>query len=120
MRFKDWKELKRFCPITNGIWNKELLYEYLVQSCNQNLSTQIEAFFLKYRNDGRLAELLFSFLMNADYDGSDSQIGAARLLAKMDRQLLKDKKELLLKAQENEVYWKRPFPQDEDLKWLEE
>lgn len=119
MQFKDWEELKRLCPITNGAWNKEFLYEYLVQSCNQNFSKQIEAFFLKYRNDERLADLLFSFLLDNDYDGSDSQMGAAYFISKMDKQLLKGKKELLLKAQKNEVHWKRPFPHDEHLEWFE-
>lgn len=119
MQFKDWRELKSLCPIKNGTWNKEFLYEYLVQSCNQNFSKQIEAFFLEYQNDGQLADLLFSFLLNDDYDGSDAQAGAARFISKMDKQLLKVKKDLLMKAQENKVYWKRPFPHDEHLEWLE-
>lgn len=119
MQFKDWKELQSLCPITNGIWNKEFLYEYLVQSCNQNFSKQIELFFVKYQDDEQLADLLFSFLLNDDYDGSDAQMGAAHFIYKMDKQLLKVKKELLMKAQENEVYWKRPFPHDEHLEWFE-
>ncbi len=45
-------------------------------------------------------------------------MGAARIISKMDRQLLQAKKELLLQAQSNEVYWKRPFPDAENLDWL--
>ena len=63
--------------------------------------------------------MLFSFLLDDYYDGSDCQMGAARLISKLDRQMLRTKKELLLKAQENEVYWKRPFPPGADnLDWL--
>ena len=119
MQFKDWEELSRLCPVTDGTWEQERLYEYLVQSCNRKFEIQIEAFFQAYRNDGELADLLFSFLLSDDYDGSDAQMGAAHVLSGMDRQLLQAKKELLLRAQANEVKWKRPFPQDEHLAWLE-
>ena len=119
MQFEDWQELKQLCPIIDGTWNEEFLREYLVQSCNRNFSKQIETFFLEYRNDGQLADLLFSFLLNDDYDGSDAQMGAAYFISKLDKQLLKTRKALLLKAQKNEVYWKRPFPQDAHLEWLE-
>ncbi len=78
----------------------------------------IDRFFDDYLNDENLADMLFSFLLNDDYDGSDSQMGAARIISKMDRQLLQAKKELLLQAQSNEVYWKRPFPDAENLDWL--
>ncbi len=119
MYYKTWEELQKVCPITNGTWDKERLYEYLVQSCYQ-FSTQIETFFMEYQNDEDLADLLFSFLFDDNYNGSDSQMGAAHVLQKMDRQLLRKKKGLLLKAQTNEVFWKRPFPHDAHLEWLEE
>lgn len=38
----------------------------------------------------------------------------------MDCQLLRKKKDLLLKVQANEVDWKRPFPHDEYLEWIDE
>ena len=120
MYFTTWDELKKRCPVVDGRWNAEFLYEYLVASCNQSFSMQIDTFFMEYQNDEKLVELLFSFLLDEDYDGSDSQMGAARQLSKMDRQLLKKKKDLLLKAQSNEVFWKRPFPHNEHLEWLEE
>lgn len=122
MYYSTWEELQKVCPIVDGTWDKERLYEYLVQSCYQ-FSEQIENFFMEYRNDEKLADLLFSFLFDDDYDGSDSQIGAARVISRMDHQLLRKKKDLLLKAQASEVYWKRPFPpflNDEYLEWLEE
>lgn len=119
MHYKTWKELQKVCPIVDGTWDKERLYEYLVQHCYR-FSEQIEIFFMEYRNDEGLADLLFSFLFDDEYDGSDSQMGAARVLQKMDRQLLRKKKDLLLKAQANEVDWKRPFPHDEYLEWIDE
>ena len=72
----------------------------------------------KYQNDESLADLLFDFLLNDDYDGSDCQIGAAIYIARMDRDLLQRKKDLLLQAQKNEVHWKWPFRENESLDWL--
>jgi len=113
------EELKRMIPICDGIWNKDDLYEYLVMSCNMDFEEYMNRFFDDYLDDENLADMLFSFLLDDAYDGSDSQMGAARLIAKLDRRVLQAKKELLLKAQENEVYWKRPFPPGEDgLDWL--
>lgn len=118
MFFSSPEELKGIIPICNGIWNKDYLYEYLVWNSNIRFQEYINCFFDNYLNDENLADMLFSFLLNDDYDGSDCQIGAARLISKMDRQLLQTKKELLFKAQSNEVYWKRPFPNAKNLDWL--
>lgn len=117
MHFRDWEELSKFCPVENGVWNKEYLYEYLVQSCGK-FSKYIDEFMEKYLKDEALAELLFDFLLDDYYDGSDSQMRAARYIARMDKELLKKKRELLLKAQKNEVKWKRPFQDEEYLEWL--
>ncbi|MCM1044499.1 MAG: hypothetical protein NC417_03215 [Candidatus Gastranaerophilales bacterium] len=119
MYFSSPEELKKIVPICDGVWNKDYLYEYLVWSCNARFKEYTNRFFGDYLNDENLADILFSFLLDDYYDGSDSQMGAARLISKLDRQLLLAKKELLLKAQENEVYWKRPFPPGaENLNWL--
>lgn len=119
MYFSSPEELKNIIPICDGVWNKDFLYEYLVWSCNIRFVAYIDRFFSDYLNDENLADMLFSFLLDDYYDGSDSQMGAARLISKLDRQLLEAKKELLLKAQENEVYRKRPFPPGtENLDWL--
>ena len=115
MYFRSPEDLQAIVPIRNGIWNKDDLYEYLVWSGNVRFQAYISSFFNSHLRDENLAELLFSFLLSEEYDGSDCQMGAARLIAKMDRQVLCAKKELLRKAQENEVYWKRPFPGAEDL-----
>lgn len=120
MYFSSPEELKSIVPISNGIWNREYLYEYLAWYSNMAFKNYISDFFQDYLDNADLAELLFSFLLDDYYDGSDCQMGAARLVAKMDQRLLKSKKELLRKAQKNEVYWKRPFPYDERLEWLEE
>ncbi|MDE7222498.1 MAG: hypothetical protein K2O34_01800 [Acetatifactor sp.] len=113
MHFKDWEELSKLCPLESGIWNKEKLYEYLVQSC-YHLSDHIDAFMEKYQKDEALAGLLFDFLLDDYYDGSDSQMGAAKYIARLDRELLKKNRESLLRAQENEAAWKRPFHNGED------
>ena len=84
----------------------------------RNINKYIEDFFEMHLADEELLDLLFSFLLDDYYDGSDCQMGAARIIAKMDRQLLKRKTTLLLQAQENEVYWKRPFPNNEHLDWI--
>lgn len=118
MCFATWEDLEKICPIENGIWNENSLYEYLVQSCNHDYHLLLDDFFAQYQCDEALAELLFSFLLNDDFDGSDSQIGAAYYIAKLDKELLRKKKELLLLAQKNEVRWKRPFQDDSYLEWL--
>lgn len=118
MYFDSPEELKKIIPICDGVWNKDYLYEYLVWRCNINFVKYIDHFFNDHLDDENLADLLFSFLLDDYYDGSDCQRGAARIISKLDRQVLQSKKELLLKAQGNEVYWKRPFPNAEDLDWL--
>lgn len=118
MYVTSFEQLRPLTPYQNGVWNREHLYQYLVHSCNKSVRRDIDAYFEQFRSDRELAELLFSFLLNDDYDGSDSQIGAAYYLARMDHNVLRSYKTLLLKAQENEVFWKRPFPKDEHLQWL--
>lgn len=59
-----------------------------------------------------------TFLLNDDFDSLDSQLGAAYYIATLDKELLKNKKDLLLQAQKNEVEWKRPFQCDKYLEWL--
>lgn len=76
-------------------------------------------FFEHHLRDNQLAFILLSeFLLNEDYGGSDSQLGAAVILRKMDRSTLKANRELVLMVQKNEVYWKRPCNENDDLKWL--
>ena len=118
MYFKSIEDLKAIEPVIYGTWNKEYLYEYLVWSCNNRFREYIDAFFANYEDDEKLVDLLFEILLDDYYDGSDSQMGAARYIRKMSRNLLRCKKDLLLKAQGNDVTWKRPFPNDEDLTWL--
>lgn len=119
MYFSCPTDLNKIVPISDGIWNKEYLYEYLVWHSNIAFKKYINDFFQNYLDNEALADLLFSFLLDDYYDGSDCQMAAARLLSKMDKKILQSKKELLIKAQENEVYWKRPFPYDEHLEWFE-
>lgn len=119
MYISSLEELRKIEPIKNGKWKKKNLYEYLVWHCSETFQPYISGFFEKYRSDEKLLDLLFDFLLNEEYDGSDCQMAAAVLIGKMDKQLLKQRKELLLQAQKNDVLWKRPFP-DENLDWLKE
>lgn len=118
MYFSSANDLMSIPPVSGGVWNKDILREYLIWHSNSNFTQYIEDFFEMHLADEELLDLLFSFLLDDYYDGSDCQMGAARIIAKMDRQLLKRKKTLLLQAQENEVYWKRPFPNNEHLDWI--
>lgn len=118
MRFSSWNELQKLTPVQNGVWNKDRLYEYLVQSCAVSYEKQMSEFFSMYEDDGALADLLFDILLDDDYDGSDCQMGAAHYIARLNRDVLRRKKSRLLEAQANEVYWKRPFQNDDYLKWL--
>ncbi len=118
MYFSSPEELEKIIPVCDGVWNKEYLYEYLVWNSNIRFKEYINSFFEDHLNDENLADLLFSFLLDDDYDGSDCQMGAAHFISKMDRHLLQTKKELLLQAQSNEIGWKRPFSHDENLDWL--
>lgn len=92
MYYQNWSELKKFNPVKDGKWDQELLYEYLVSSCYKNFRQPLNDFFSSYQNDEALAELLFDFLLNEEYDGSESQIGAAFYLSKFDKTILKRKK----------------------------
>lgn len=118
MRFDSWDALKKKAPFYAGAWDQDKLKEYLIQFCDMRFSLRIQLYFAQYRNDGALADLLFAFLLNDDYDGSDCQIGAAYFISKLDRNVLKERKAWLLKAQESEVFWRRPFQTDEYLEWI--
>jgi len=118
MRFASWEELKEQDPFCDGEWDKCRLAEYLIQSCNRKFKLQIEQYFAKFQGDGALADLLFEFLLDDDYEGSDCQIGAAYYLGKMDKAVLKARRELMLKAQADEMLWRRPFQNDDYLEWI--
>ena len=112
--------LAKNIPYLNDKWIIQYLYEYLVEvnvhDGEENIALN---FFEHHLRDNQLAFILLSeFLLNEDYDGSDSQLGAAVILRKMDRSTLKANRELVLMVQKNEVYWKRPCNENDDLKWL--
>lgn len=118
MRFDSWDALKKEAPFCAGAWDQDKLKEYLVQFCDIRFSLPIKLYFAQFRNDRALADLLFTFLLNKDYDGSDSQIGAAYFISKLDRSVLKERKAWLLKAQESEVFWRRPFQTEDYWEWI--
>jgi len=62
-------------------------------------------FFNNYKCDEVFADLLFDILLDDDYDGSDAQIGAAYYISKLDKSVLKMKKEKLLQAQKKMMYF---------------
>ena len=60
-------------------------------------------------DDEELAELLFSFLLDDDYEGSDSQTGAAFYIAKLNREVLKKKKDKLLMPSASKISLSHSF-----------
>ena len=112
------KELLENPPYVDGVWDTDKLYEYLVyiNTYGDNLAKR---YFKNHLSDPKLAEVLLrEFSLNDVMDGSDAQLGAAVVLRMMDRDALRANKELVLEAQKNEVYWKRPRPEDDDMSWL--
>ena len=64
-----------------------------VRSCDGKFAERLDAFFMKHRNDAVLAGLLFDFLLDEAYSGSDCQKGAAYYIARLDKELLRNEKE---------------------------
>ncbi len=113
------KEIRQNVPYCCGEWNHKYLYEYLVEVNYAPLDYYILNYFKSYSDDKELAHILLQdCLLNDYYDGSDSQMGAAVILRRMDRSALIANKELVLLAQQNEVFWKKPCAEDDDLSWL--
>lgn len=87
MYCENWEVPERDCPLKDGKWDKEALYEYLVWSCSKKFRQPLDDFFSRYQGDRELARLLFDFLLDDEYDGSDCQMGAAYYIAKLDRKI---------------------------------
>ncbi len=120
-RTQKAKELKQNIPYSNGEWNHKYLYEYLVEVNYNDLCYIPFDFFKPHFDDKELARILLQdFLLDDSYDGSESQLGAAVILRMMDRSALIANKDLVLLAQQNEVYWKRPLAEADDRSWLTE
>lgn len=114
------EKLLRNLPLINNEWIIPFLYEYLVEvnydHGRENIALK---FFDQHLSDIQLAKILLEeFLLNDSYDGSESQLGAAVILRKMDKSALVANKDLVLEAQKNEVFWKRPCDENDDLSWL--
>lgn len=101
--------LKENPPCNNHEWDKEKLYHYLVYSCRTDTKAYINEYFGKYTGDENLLKLLFDFLLDDDYDGSDCQMASAYYIAKMDRKLLDKYKDLLSEAGKNPVAARNPL-----------
>ena len=113
------EKLLRNIPLINNEWIIPFLYEYLVEVNYDHERENIALkFFEQHLSDIQLAKILLEeFLLNDSYDGSESQLGAAVIL-KMDKSALVANKDLVLEAQKNEVFWKRPCDENDDLSWL--
>ncbi len=114
------EKLLRNIPLINNEWIIPFLYEYLVEVNYDHERENIALkFFEQHLSDIQLAKILLEeFLLNDSYDGSESQLGAAVILRKMDKSALVANKDLVLEAQKNEVFWKRPCDENDDLSWL--
>ena len=110
MNYKEYaKYLKENPPFNDNKWDKEMLYEYLVYSCCVDTSEYIKGYFSQYTNDENLLKLLFDFLLDDDYDGSDSQISSAYHISKFDKSLLEKYSDLLSEAGKNPVAARNPL-----------
>ena len=114
------EKLLRNIPLINNEWIIPFLYEYLVEVNYDHERENIALkFFEQHLSDIQLAKILLEeFLLNDSYDGSESQLGATVILRKMDKSALVANKDLVLEAQKNEVFWKRPCDENDDLSWL--
>lgn len=101
--------LKENPPFNDGEWDKEKLYQYLVYSCCSDTKDYLNKYFAEYTHDENLLKLLFDFLLDDDYDGSDSQMSSAYYIAKMDKALLEKYSGLLEEAGKNPVSARNPL-----------
>ncbi len=101
--------LKENPPFNNNKWDREMLYEYLVYNCIKDTKEYINKYFSRYTNDENLLKMLFDFLLDDDYDGSDSQMSAAYYIARMNKALLEKYSDLLSEAGKNPVATKNPL-----------
>ncbi|MDE6677418.1 MAG: hypothetical protein K2K02_00095, partial [Ruminococcus sp.] len=81
----------------------------LVYSCCISTSEYIKEYFSKYTNDENLLKMLFDFLLDEDYDGSDCQISSAYYISRMDKTLLEKYSDLLSEAGKNPVDARNPL-----------
>ena len=103
------EQLKINAPYTNGVWDKEKLVEFLIWHCDINFCDWIRKYFADYSMDVNLTDLLFEIVLDDDFDGSDARMGAAYFISKLSEDVLKEKKNLLVQAQQNEVLACRPL-----------
>lgn len=103
------EKLKMNAPYSNGVWNRENLIDYLIWNCDTRFNSWIREYFANYTDDMKLADLLFEIVLDDDFDGSDARMGAAYFISKLSENVLKEKRDLLAKAQQNEVFACRPL-----------
>lgn len=106
---KTMNYLKENPPFNNGEWNKENLYQYLVYSCCTDTSEFIDEYFSKHTDNENLLKLLFDFLLDDNYDGSDCQISSAYYISRMDKALLEKYSNLLYETGKNPVNARNPL-----------
>lgn len=110
MNYKEHlKYLKENPPFNNNEWDRKILYEYLVYSCIKGTQEYIHKYFSRYTNDENLLKMLFDFLLDDNYDGSDCQMASAYYIAQMDKTLLEKYSDLLSEAGKNPVDAKNPL-----------
>lgn len=112
---KKKAELEENIPLVSGVWNKDYLCEYLVYLNCSDTEKMLWSFFKEHLKDRKLAEMLFDFLLDESYNGSDAQIGAVFLMRNMDRDVLKECRHLILQVKKSKAKWKIPF-NDKELK----
>ncbi len=117
MCFENWELLLTHNPKTETGWDRRRLCLYLEKSCEEAYTMQLQEYFRIYRNNAALADMLFSILLDTTEEKEDVQLAAAYYISQMDKAILRNRKEQLLRAQATPTDWKRPFL-DDDLTWL--
>ena len=97
-------------PFHSGKWNRKRLCLLLTELCYYDTEPAALEYFSRYRQDPALCGMLLSVLADKTYEGSDVQMGAARILSQMHPDVLCGHTKELLALQADPVVWKRPFP----------
>lgn len=102
-----------------GKWKPDQLCMRLTELCYYDTEAAAEQYFSQYLHDAGLCSMLLNILTDRRYEGSDAQMGAARITAMMQPSVLRGYKEVLAALQQDPVVWKHPFP-DGIPAWMNE
>ena len=104
----------------NGIYNEDIIREYLIFSSYVGIGEELLNFFKQNINDENLLKVLFKILLDESEEYSnDARYSAARMIPLFNSDILKKYKKELHHAQSYKINNLKPFPKDEPI-WLSE